>query len=311
MKKEDELLSSSDSFLNSNYQATTFFFGASGIKSVIFKDQTLRCRFCFRQPPDTAFKKRAHTLPESTGNNTLFSRFECDNCNLYFGKTIENDFGNWTALLRTLGHVVGKSGPVRIKKNDYSIRSQNPGNLNITAEEGQVSVYVDEKNKLLNITSVIDPYTPLAVLKCFCKMAISLVPEENFEDYLNVAHWVREPDHNIHFGSIYPNVYSTMFCRPSPLEESSATLLIRKSDDLLLPQTTFILAFGIVMYQIWLPQLAVKDSSLPNPWRLALDNNPAYESESSIISLSSSEKIRGDSACVKFKFESHPITLDE
>jgi hypothetical protein len=39
------------------------------------------CRFCGQAKPEVSFRKEAHALPESIGNKSLFTYYECDACN--------------------------------------------------------------------------------------------------------------------------------------------------------------------------------------------------------------------------------------
>jgi len=59
-------------------------------------DRPKHCRFCGLSEPEVQFKTDAHALPAAFGRIGLFSNYECDACNSYFGKGIENDLGNWT-----------------------------------------------------------------------------------------------------------------------------------------------------------------------------------------------------------------------
>lgn len=43
------------------------------------------CRFCKHTEPLVSFNMIAHAIPESCGNKTLFSHYECDACNTHFG----------------------------------------------------------------------------------------------------------------------------------------------------------------------------------------------------------------------------------
>ena len=69
------------------------------------------CRFCGRYKNDGAtFRSTAHAIPESTGNKWLISYHECDDCNSFFDKSIENDFGKRNELFHTFQGVEGKKG---------------------------------------------------------------------------------------------------------------------------------------------------------------------------------------------------------
>ena len=73
------------------------------------------CRFCGRDSANTRFRHDAHAIPHLLGNRTLFTREECDQCNLFFGSTIENDLGNWTKPTRTFSRIKGKNGVPTLK----------------------------------------------------------------------------------------------------------------------------------------------------------------------------------------------------
>ena len=68
--------------------------GKTGIQS---------CRFCGGSSPEVSFQQEAHAIPEALGNKTLFTSYECDNCNQKFGRGIENDLGNWSKPMRRDG----------------------------------------------------------------------------------------------------------------------------------------------------------------------------------------------------------------
>lgn len=49
------------------------------------------CRFCGRKQPDVSFNNIAHTISEGLGNKNIITNDECDECNKWFGKEIEQD----------------------------------------------------------------------------------------------------------------------------------------------------------------------------------------------------------------------------
>ena len=42
------------------------------------------------------------------------------------------------------------------------------------------------------------PYAPLLVLKCFTKMALGLMPEDDLEHYRQARDWVLHRNHSLH-----------------------------------------------------------------------------------------------------------------
>ena len=61
------------------------------IEPILGKNEAQRCRFCGGYSPGVSFQQQAHAIPEALGNKTLFTSYECDNCNQKFGRGIEND----------------------------------------------------------------------------------------------------------------------------------------------------------------------------------------------------------------------------
>jgi len=87
-----------------------------GHKFVLRSSQPGTCRFCRLSVPNMTFKMEAHALPECTGNKSLVTEYECDPCNQFFGKGIENDFGAWTKAQRAVSGVKGKKGVPALKE---------------------------------------------------------------------------------------------------------------------------------------------------------------------------------------------------
>ncbi len=85
------------------------------------------CRFCGRDSANTRFRHDAHAIPHLLGNRTLFTREECDQCNLFFGSTIENDLGNWTKPTRTFSRIKGKNGVPTLKNEKEGWRIEYDG----------------------------------------------------------------------------------------------------------------------------------------------------------------------------------------
>src|SRR5271155_817686 len=74
------------------------------------------CRFCGKGAPEVKFRKVAHAIPEALGNKSIQSAYECDTCNEFFGKGIENHLGNWSKPMRTFARIRGNSSVPTLKK---------------------------------------------------------------------------------------------------------------------------------------------------------------------------------------------------
>ncbi|MBA4026891.1 MAG: hypothetical protein C0473_01480 [Cyanobacteria bacterium DS3.002] len=98
------------SFYNVHFEI--LFFGK--FNDVTFQNRLAEkpswCRFCKKSVPEVTFTSIAHAIPESIGNRHIVCHNECDSCNTFFGRTIENDFGNWSKPHRTIAQISGKNG---------------------------------------------------------------------------------------------------------------------------------------------------------------------------------------------------------
>jgi len=80
------------------------------------------CRFCGKQPPNATFQTDAHAIPELLGNNNVFLQDECDICNHFFGKYLEDHLAKMLAGTRSLATIRGKKGVPSYKSNDKQSR---------------------------------------------------------------------------------------------------------------------------------------------------------------------------------------------
>jgi hypothetical protein len=168
-------------------------------KKIFLGDKGNRlCRFCGKRPPEVTFKEELHAIPELLGNRSLFTYYECDVCNHIFGDGIENDFGNWSKPMRTMARIKGRKGVPTIKRTDRGWRIEGvPDGLNVKHEEDDPPFEVDEAKKEMVFRLTRDPYTPVAVLKAFVKMGLTLLPEEEVPNFARALDWVRRKDHSI------------------------------------------------------------------------------------------------------------------
>ncbi len=149
-----------------------------------------KCRFCGKSENDVEFKKVAHVFPEAIGNKTLFSTYECDECNQYFGDTIENEYSNFFNLFHSIMQVEGKKGIIKCKFKipcqiqtekcrkycvEIDVENGNP-KINKCTEVGRE--YLDLSNSSLRISKPVGKCCPIAVYKAIVKMAISVMPLE-------------------------------------------------------------------------------------------------------------------------------------
>ncbi|MGU5678330.1 HNH endonuclease [Aeromonas allosaccharophila] len=213
------------------------------------------CRFCGKQSPEVTFKKVAHAIPELLGNKSIESAYECDTCNKKFGEGIENDLGNWSKPMRTLISIRGKSGVPTLKRG-----GDKPGwrieydqsKLNITAYEDDPIYEIDEENKTVTFKLRRDSYTPVAVLKAFMKIGVTLLPDDEISNFSGLMAWIKESDHSKQYLNKCPVIYAF---QPGPLPNDfiAAFILRRKKTVTGYPYAFLVLGYGNEVFQVPLP----------------------------------------------------------
>jgi len=202
MDPTDEALS----FYGQNYQLLGQWILQSG-KKITLGDKVKRiCRFCGGVAPKVSFKLAAHAIPELLGNKSLFSCYECDRCNQFFGKGIENDLGNWSKPMRTLQKIRGKTGVPTLKSDadGWRIECGSNGQLKISHDLIDSVFTVYEKENRANFTLRRDPHVPIGVLKAFVKIGLSLMPEAEISSFQRAIAWITNPIHKEEFELMAP-----------------------------------------------------------------------------------------------------------
>jgi hypothetical protein len=171
--------------------------------------ESRQCRFCGKTSSETSFRNVAHAIPESLGNKRLISLEECDECNTYFSKELDDSLAKYLQPYRTLFFIKGKKGPPSYKTDDKTARIDPvDGRLRISGEEEKV--FSKGQNGDLEMFLHRQPYRPLSVFKAFVKIALSILPsEEDIETLTPVKRWIRTPDSSRHFPG--PHIISERF----------------------------------------------------------------------------------------------------
>lgn len=242
-------------FYNAHYDMIGQYFVRPSDKIVLGDMSNRMCRFCGKQSPEVAFRKVAHAIPELLGNKSIESAYECDTCNKGFGEGIENDLGNWSKPMRTLIRIRGKCGVPTLKKG-----GDKPGwrieydqsRLNITAYEDDPIYEVDEENKQVTFKLRRDSYTPVAVLKAFMKIGLTLLPDDEVGNFSGLMTWVREVDHSKPYLDKCP-VICAFQPGPMPNDFIVACILRRKQTVTGYPYAFLVLGYGNEVFQVPLP----------------------------------------------------------
>jgi hypothetical protein len=242
-------------FYKQHYNVLNVWSLRPGQKVILGSKDDRRCRFCGQQSPDVTFKLDAHAIPEALGNKSLYTNYECDSCNQMFGHGIENDFGNWSKPMRTLGRIKGKNGVPAIKKGTqggWRIEYKRSGFKIAHHRDDSPPFCVDETAKTITFKIRRDPYTPVAVLKALVKMGLSVLPETEMENFREALDWIRCLDHTAGPVDQLPVIY-TFIPGPVPNDLIMISTFSRKRDDIILPYAFFVLLCGNEAFQVFLP----------------------------------------------------------
>ena len=242
-------------FYELNYEYSEPLFSWKGNRLYLGSKGERTCRFCGMNESSTTFKHDAHTIPEFLGNKNIYAHYECDACNYFFGSRIENDLGNWTKPSRTLARVQGKRGVPSIKKGGSGQGWRIEGGANglyFEDYESKPHFEIDEKRKQLKFELTRDVFTPVAVLKAFVKIGLTLLPPKELSNFRDALSWIREPDHTKPFVKEFP-VFHIFQPGPMPSDRNIAMLMRRKHSVEKLPYAFLILGFGNDTYQVFLP----------------------------------------------------------
>ena len=182
------------SFYDTHYEVIGAWFLEPGKKIILGKQDNQVCRFCVQGCPEVTFKSEAHAMPESLGNKSLYTTYECDVCNQMFGQGIENDFGNWSKPMRNFTRTRGKRGVPTIKMESAGGSQGRLGPMEAAIQQNPADptpiFEFDEKAKTVTFWPRRDPYTPVAVLKTFVKIGLSVLPEEEMPNFRGLLSWI-------------------------------------------------------------------------------------------------------------------------
>jgi hypothetical protein len=301
-------------FYDRHYQGLGQWFLSPGKIQFLGSKTSKICRFCGKRSPEVTFALEAHAIPEMLGNKSLFTRYECDQCNQLFGKGIENDFGNWSKPMRTMARIRGKKGvPTITKGSSGGWRIEyGPTGFEIKQYEDDPFYSIDEAAKTITFNLNRDPYTPVAVLKALVKMGLSILPDSEMVNFRVALDWIRRADHTFGLVGSFPIFYSFV---PGPMPNDAIALMTfrRRSEEGSVPYSFFVLGYGNEIFQVFLPTperdqvINGKPLSLPpfpNPRDLtASEFGPVMRGP---LDLTGRTQIKGDVAIVRTGFATDP-----
>lgn len=216
------------------------------------------CRFCGKMEPEASFKKVAHAIPQFTGNNRLFSYYECDNCNETFSK-YESQFAGMMTLAHSLSQTHGKKGVPSYKPNiqqDSRVDVDSTGiKIKQYPDSGDFVTYNDNDGGTPTITVKGDiSYRPIDIAKILTKMALTIMPEEEMDNFKVTKKWLLEKSDSPR--SIIRGMAVHMFLYPGNNPFLFPTCgLYKKREDAgnEFPYMIFFLCYSNFMFQTFIP----------------------------------------------------------
>ncbi len=299
-------------FYTKNYELLTNYFVVPTRRIILGPNCNRICRFCEKDETKTTFDTEAHAIPELLGNKSIFSNYECDDCNQFFGIGIENDLGNWTKPSRTLSQIHGKRGVPSIKKlgpgQPWRIDYDDDG-LHFKEYESDPHFEVDIEKRQVRFDLTRDVYTPVAVLKAFVKIGLTLLPPEELPNFKESLSWICEQDHTKSWVSKYP-VFHTFHPGPRRHDLLVVRLMRRRDSIVNLPYTFLVLGFGNDVYQVFIPcpqrdsMIYHKNLTIPFFPTAGVPNPEKYgRSQVTPIDLSGRQRVAGETLPRAMGFE--------
>ena len=248
--------------------------------------ETKVCRFCGDDETNGAtFNKLAHAFPESIGNRCLATYYECDKCNERFGKTIENDFANFMKFYHSISGIHGKKKIPEFISNDNKSKSAWLDNKYILSDTNE-NYHSSINNNTISYQATAPTHTPMAVYKCFVKMALSVMPENELEPFTQTIEWIHNKKHENIFGNKHLLCRYEMIPGYNTTKYPCSCLYKRKGSDSLaiIPYMIFNLTYGNFSYMIEVP---TKDDTKQSIKNIKFPPTPFISSSSGTFDLTS------------------------
>jgi hypothetical protein len=279
-------------------------------KVVLGEGGVRACRFCGKSAPEVTFGLEAHAIPEALGNKSIVSNYECDPCNQAFGRGIENDLGNWSKPMRAFSRIRGKSSVPTLKKGGeapgWRIEHGETG-FDIKQYEDEEVCTIDAENRSIRFDLKRDSYTPVAVLKAFIKIGLTLMPEAEIGNFKHAIAWVRHPDHSKVLAEQLPVIY-TFIPGPMPNDVIAAFIFRRKPGVSGVPYAWAIIGYGNEVFQFAIPSEPQDGTGYPT-FEMRRFPTPSLQNERvgapkwKLLDLTGRDVVKGEVFSISLAFE--------
>lgn len=256
-------------------------------KKIYLNDENDICRFCGKNKKEVHFSNICHAIPEFLGNKLIITKNECDDCNHYYGETIESDLGKFTSPIRTIAHVKGKNR-IPIYKDVTNNKNTAKFLNGILYVENDNMVTIDRKNKKLCFNFKTEKVIPANVYKSLVRIALNCLPKKYFYQFKNLK-WLNSRE-KLELDNLYTNIFFRIV--PNIPKMCNIFLFIRKKNVENVPYCQMVLQSNNSFYQVILPFLN-EDNFLNNveitEFDFELENKK--NNYTNIVDLSSEERI--------------------
>ena len=256
--------------------------GEAGRPRYIGRENPRVCRLCGKSTPEATFKKESHVIPESLGNRELRSYEECDECNAYFGRELEDHLSKFLGPERALTTIKTKKGKLKHKYRKSSIQSgseDDPVKLTTHVDDDSIEVRrLDDHQLELRIRK--QPHSIMRAMKAIARIGFLSVPSSAVSRLEYTRQWLRsEVEATGHLVQVHI---------PGPgVRTVNSWVYERKQAIIGQPRFVYAINFGMNALYTYCPQVQIHDPrQLPfppigispyPPYSPSVQITPAYE----------------------------------
>ena len=131
----------------------------------------------------------------------MLSYYECDECNHFFGDYLEGEFQNFFSFQNNLYKVGGRKGKIPlVQSNDnYNkikvIDKNSDEKIHLISDiVGKEHVKIDNGNIILSSPDI--TIIPIAIYKCLTKMALTIMPNNELQNFRKTISWIKCKKHS-------------------------------------------------------------------------------------------------------------------
>ena len=181
--------------------------------------------------------------------------------------------------------------------------------LHIKQYEENPFFEIDESNHRITFQLERDSFTPVAILKAFVRIGLTILPSDLIHSFSETILWVMEMDHSKRGFMEFP-ILRTLTPGPRPSNHISLLYLIRKNTITDVPYAFYVIQVGNETFQVLIPSLREDECIIGNnisfpyfPAPNGLDPLKYGNPKRSKLELNGRGVVRGEKISVTFGFD--------